>query len=100
MKSLVNSASLSETLRLICLLPVAGSLLFSLVGNAQESAYQVPGSADGVPVLQGMWAGNTITPFPRPKEFGDKLWEGDCSLPGVLAGASLDEAEQSGRANE
>ena len=40
---------------------------------AQEPSYEVPRTVDGVPDIQGMWTSNTITPFSRPEEFGDKL---------------------------
>ena len=40
---------------------------------AQEPGFTVPRTVDGAPDLQGMWTSNTITPFSRPEEFGDKL---------------------------
>lgn len=48
-------------------------LLLPLSGNAQDGGYVAPRTVDGVPNLQGMWTSNTITPFTRPEEFGDKL---------------------------
>lgn len=59
------------------LLPFSGllylSLLLPLSAHAQVSGYVVPRTVDGAPDLQGMWTSNTITPFSRPEEFGDKL---------------------------
>jgi len=55
------------------LLAVAGSALLPLKANAQDSSYVAPRTVDGTPDLQGMWTSNTITPFSRPTEFGDKL---------------------------
>ena len=51
------------------------ALAFTLVTatHAQEAGFEVPRTVDGVPDLQGMWTSNTITPFSRPEEFGDKL---------------------------
>ena len=48
-------------------------LLLPLSSNAQEPDYTAPRTVDGAPDLQGMWTSNTITPFTRPEEFGDKL---------------------------
>ncbi|MEX0964867.1 MAG: hypothetical protein WDZ52_12580 [Pseudohongiellaceae bacterium] len=52
---------------------VSLSLLPLSTLTAQESDYVVPRTADGSPDIQGMWTSNTITPFSRPEEFGDKL---------------------------
>ncbi len=79
MKTSTNSNSFPSTLRLAASLLLASAAAVSLaaltpsVSNAQESNYRVAKTADGVPDLQGMWTSNTITPFSRPEEFGDKL---------------------------
>lgn len=49
------------------------SLFTAHAAFAQSDNYEVPRTVDGVPDLQGMWTSNTITPFSRPEEFGDKL---------------------------
>lgn len=49
------------------------SFLASPLASAQDGGYEAPRTVDGVPDLQGMWTSNTITPFSRPEEFGDKL---------------------------
>lgn len=41
--------------------------------TAQQNDFVIPRLADGTPDLQGIWTNNTITPFTRPAEYGDKL---------------------------
>lgn len=79
MTKTANPTSLNKLVRLPRKRPLLASLTISLVlllplsTNAQDSNYAVPRTVDGVPDLQGMWTSNTITPFSRPEEFGDKL---------------------------
>lgn len=78
MKITANSthSARQPTLRLALLhssLVAASLMLLPLSSNAQESGYAAPRTVDGAPDLQGMWTSNTITPFIRPEEFGDKL---------------------------
>ena len=78
MKTAFNSISLFCSARLPRTRQLASSaisllLLLPLNGYAQDADYAAPRTADGTPDLQGMWTSNTITPFSRPEEFGDKL---------------------------
>ncbi|PCI82409.1 MAG: hypothetical protein COB20_00030 [SAR86 cluster bacterium] len=79
MKSTSNSASLNaparqhRMLQLTATAAISLTLLVPLTANAQDSDYAAPRTVDGAPDLQGMWTSNTITPFTRPEEFGDKL---------------------------
>lgn len=49
----------------------SGSL--TAVITAQDGGFVVKRLADGAPDLQGIWTNNTITPFTRPVDYGDKL---------------------------
>jgi hypothetical protein len=79
MKTRINSISRNKSapqLRRLLLSITAAAPLALLIlseSNAQEPGYTVPRTADGAPDLQGMWTSNTITPFTRSEEFGDKL---------------------------
>ena len=78
MKTTCNSTSLFSPARLPLTLLLACSaislfILLPLSASAQDSDYVIARTVDGAPDLQGMWTSNTITPFSRPEEFGDKL---------------------------
>lgn len=70
---LPRQASLPRALLLSATASISLALLAPLSANAQDPDYLVPRTVDGAPNLQGMWTSNTITPFSRPEEFGDKL---------------------------
>ena len=70
--SAFSLARLPRTLLLACS-TISLFLLLPLSASAQDSDYVVATTVDGAPDLQGMWTSNTITPFSRPEEFGDKL---------------------------
>jgi len=46
-------------------------LLFTAAAAAAQS-WTPPRTPDGQPDLQGIWTDNTVTPFERPKQFGDR----------------------------
>src|SRR5947199_8751834 len=46
-------------------------LLFTAAAAAAQS-WTPPRTPDGQPDLQGIWPDNTVTPFERPKQFGDR----------------------------
>ena len=41
-------------------------------GEASDSGWSVPRTADGHPDLQGVWANNNVTPFERPPQWAGK----------------------------
>ncbi len=43
-----------------------------LASESTDDAWQVPRTSYGHPVIEGVWANNSATPFERPKAFGDK----------------------------
>lgn len=75
MKTIANSNAFTKIPRFACSLTLSAAAVFlpSFLASAQETAYKVARTVDGSPDLQGMWSSNTITPFSRPEEFGDKL---------------------------
>ena len=80
MQTVSNSTYLFSLTRLPRALLLASSAIFLLLllptnGDAQDSNYSAPRTVVGTPELQGMWTSNTITPFSRSGEFGDKLVE-------------------------
>ena len=50
----------------------ACSLPFFLPGALIAQGYQTPITEWGVPDVQGYWKNNTVMPFERPLELGDK----------------------------
>ena len=50
----------------------AGSLLCFMPGASIAQEFQTPITEWGVPDLQGYWKNNTVMPFERPQELGDK----------------------------
>jgi hypothetical protein len=51
-------------------LPVLAVVLMTASAIAQDAAWTLPRTADGVPDLQGIWTNATITPFERPERLG------------------------------
>lgn len=76
MRTTANSKAIAQQATRRFLLQLTAPLavlLLPFATAAQDADYVVPSTVDGVPDLQGMWTSNTITPFSRPEEFGDKL---------------------------
>jgi len=51
---------------------LTSALVLALTGSAIAQDYEVPNTSWGVPDLQGMWKNNTVMPFERPAELGNK----------------------------
>lgn len=51
---------------------LASVIGITMSGNAAAQDYEAPRTAWGVPDIQGMWKNNTVMPFQRPRELGNK----------------------------
>ena len=69
MKSLFSQPRDRSSLSMI---HAACSLLCLLPGALIAQEFQTPITEWGVPDLQGYWKNNTVMPFERPLELGDK----------------------------
>ena len=69
MKSLLNHSGDRSSLSMM---HAACSLLCLLPGALIAQEFQTPITEWGVPDLQGYWKNNTVMPFKRPQELGDK----------------------------
>ena len=69
MESLYNQPRDRSSLSMI---HAACILLCSLPGALIAQVFQTPITEWGVPDLQGYWKNNTVMPFERPQELGDK----------------------------
>ena len=56
----------------LLMIHTACGLLFFLPGALLAQEFQTPITEWGVPDLQGYWKNNTVMPFERPLELGDK----------------------------
>ena len=54
------------------MMQAACSLLYLLPGALTAPEFQTPVTEWGVPDLQGYWKNNTVMPFERPRELGNK----------------------------
>jgi len=69
MKNLISQADGKSSLSMI---HAACSLLWLLPGVLSAQEFQTPTTEWDVPDLQGYWKNNTVMPFERPQELGDK----------------------------